>query len=892
MAGDPGGRPLLPQTTQMRTFSFAPPNFGPRENQKNYVFVDEHNRHKRLKGKRRKIKCDAATTNSWPCSACIRLKLQCVPPTVVYEKDYTAHPPTSDIERVVDLETSSGSGDDDSQHRPSISQQLSSGSEHPGYPDQLPYGDDPRLYQTAQYLEQADLPPGIPYAGVDVSRMGFQEVPYQPQAMFPTPPGPTLPSSQASDAWSGERYGSGDLSEALGELKIDESGLAPYISHQKRSLAEAPALEEYEMNLPTLPSSPGDTVKIPSEFMPTDEQASEYFEFFFENIHPYIPVINRPLFYQQWRTRKDTISPLLLEAIFACTGRMSADASEGIKWLALAGKHADSFMDVPRLSTLQALLLLLKARESTPKRGYYYRSWMTIVNLIAMAKDLGLDQHYELHQAGEPCSSSYSDCVTGTRVWQTLFGLETMIGGPQGRFDFAIDPETVDMSVTIPARGIADPEVQTSRQFTYLVRAIHNVRRIISIYGRIRKRKDWGHDPELVQMNPIFAAWIDELPQDLQVVYPADGSPPWLRSHFVGNLHSYYNLSVIMLHRPQLASPGARPTDQSWKDEMLLCYSAAKNLCKLQEAILRDYGMHGLLFMLRGINFTIYAVLTCTMLHLVALTSPDPEIYCDAKDFFTRHMRILEQCTTSWPMPDMRTQIDALRVAFSADVTKPFSLKPSFPYGSPTGPVATNPLPAGVPYSGHPTANVHTTMAPSGQSYISHPITPPISTADVGHAGEGESPAVQSLVMMASGQRHPSQQTPITNAPMQMVEPVGWNPSRVFDQWNTAFGTTSPNAAAPSHSSPSLSVSSTSGIEYPTIPSVIPQAMGPSGMSPTRQDQTAMVPPVNYAAAGPAFISPSQWQDSIASLYEAGYATKRRWDASVDGIEQASKRSR
>jgi len=39
--------------------------------------------------RRRKIKCDAATTNSWPCAACTRLKLNCVPPTVSYEKDPT-----------------------------------------------------------------------------------------------------------------------------------------------------------------------------------------------------------------------------------------------------------------------------------------------------------------------------------------------------------------------------------------------------------------------------------------------------------------------------------------------------------------------------------------------------------------------------------------------------------------------------------------------------------------------------------------------------------------------------------------------------------------------------------------------------------------------------------
>jgi hypothetical protein len=68
----------------MQNFSMTS---GPPSGPKNYVFVDEHNRHKRLKVmracescRRRKIKCDSATTNTWPCAACVRLKLHCVPP--------------------------------------------------------------------------------------------------------------------------------------------------------------------------------------------------------------------------------------------------------------------------------------------------------------------------------------------------------------------------------------------------------------------------------------------------------------------------------------------------------------------------------------------------------------------------------------------------------------------------------------------------------------------------------------------------------------------------------------------------------------------------------------------------------------------------------------------
>lgn len=89
-------------------------------------------------------------------------------------------------------------------------------------------------------------------------------------------------------------------------------------------------------------------------------------------------------------------------------------------------------MDTPRLSTLQALLMILKAREGAPKRGYYFRSWMTVVQCVQMAKDLGLDEHYEDHEDGIPCDHNPTDCHLRTRIWQTVFACEVMVGTPQG----------------------------------------------------------------------------------------------------------------------------------------------------------------------------------------------------------------------------------------------------------------------------------------------------------------------------------------------------------------------------------------------------------------------------------------------------------------------------
>jgi hypothetical protein len=85
------------------------------------------------------------------------------------------------------------------------------------------------------------------------------------------------------------------------------------------------------------------------------------------------------------------------------------------------------------MSNLQALLLLLKARESSPKRGYYYRSWMTIKTAITMAKDLELHEHFDMHEEGQTCGADAVDCLIKTRIWQTLLICETMVGGPQGK---------------------------------------------------------------------------------------------------------------------------------------------------------------------------------------------------------------------------------------------------------------------------------------------------------------------------------------------------------------------------------------------------------------------------------------------------------------------------
>ena len=141
------------------------------------------------------------------------------------------------------------------------------------------------------------------------------------------------------------------------------------------------------------------------------------------------------------------------------------------------------------------------------------------------------------------------------------------------------------------------------------------------------------------------------------------------------------------------------------------------------------------------------------------MTSPDPDLNKDAREFFQRQMRLVEKVMGAWPMPEVQKQVNAVREAFSADVRKPFALKPSFPYGSPTSSAATPPRSMG-------------NMAGAMPTYTSHPSASSIS------AGPTDGKGNQSMMMFTSGQGN---QPAGMAQQMPMSEPPSWNPSRIFE---------------------------------------------------------------------------------------------------------------
>ena len=174
--------------------------------------------------RRRKIKCDAATTNTWPCSACVRLKLHCVRPNG-FEGSSSADPQIYEPAQT-QFDTSQVH-DGLRQQLPLQEQTLLSGaskSANPLYASQSTYPDASALYQqSVHYPDSSALPQNLHYTTVPPPMNALDQT--FSHASFPTPPlQQQSPPESPPDAYTQDAYGQQDLADLLGSLKVNEAG--------------------------------------------------------------------------------------------------------------------------------------------------------------------------------------------------------------------------------------------------------------------------------------------------------------------------------------------------------------------------------------------------------------------------------------------------------------------------------------------------------------------------------------------------------------------------------------------------------------------------------------------------------------------------------------------
>ena len=175
--------------------------------------------------RKRKIKCDAATTNQWPCGSCVRLKQNCVPPTLNYDRVNGVGGNMSGLERVLDFDNSEGSGDDEYNNFPGGPQVFElQAPQDPIHVSQGSYGAGLPPFHTPPYSDKAFSQHELAYEDVATIPFPVSEPSYGNKSSFDSShSNPMHPSN--SSIWHSDPYSTSELSDVLGDLKINETGV-------------------------------------------------------------------------------------------------------------------------------------------------------------------------------------------------------------------------------------------------------------------------------------------------------------------------------------------------------------------------------------------------------------------------------------------------------------------------------------------------------------------------------------------------------------------------------------------------------------------------------------------------------------------------------------------
>ena len=179
--------------------------------------------------RRRKIKCDAATSNQWPCAACVRLKLHCVPPTMNYDRTHSNGGQLSGLEGVLDFDRVNGGGEDDYQAETSLPPYYDGITDPQSmHQSQESFNDSMGPFHTPPYSDSAPSLNDFSYQDIPGVHLRNEHSFHEPGS-YRQPNGTVMPNGATGNVCYNGEMSATELSDVLGELKINENGQGTFL---------------------------------------------------------------------------------------------------------------------------------------------------------------------------------------------------------------------------------------------------------------------------------------------------------------------------------------------------------------------------------------------------------------------------------------------------------------------------------------------------------------------------------------------------------------------------------------------------------------------------------------------------------------------------------------
>ncbi|KAI9317639.1 fungal-specific transcription factor domain-containing protein [Dichotomocladium elegans] len=219
--------------------------------------------------------------------------------------------------------------------------------------------------------------------------------------------------------------------------------------------------------------------------LPPKDLSYDLISIYFTHFYPVLPMFYKKRLALTYDPHSDAMSPLLLNAIYALSSRISPDIrvrsdpdaqdTAGEIFFERAKMLLDSYYDVPKIATVQALLLLAIHQHGAMKGA---RAWLYSGMAFRMAQDLGL------HRNCDHWNIPLEERERRKRVFWCCFIMDRLLGATYGRASLF---EERDCDVPFPTvdddEGCSHGEGQNVRVLDAFVHQI----KVCDILGHVLK---------------------------------------------------------------------------------------------------------------------------------------------------------------------------------------------------------------------------------------------------------------------------------------------------------------------------------------------------------------------------------------------------------------------
>ncbi|KAF9086168.1 hypothetical protein BGX23_009098 [Mortierella sp. AD031] len=515
----------------------------------------------------------------------------------------------------------------------------------------------------------------------------------------------------------------------MGSLKVDRGGAAQYIpkvlGQKERSYNDARTYNASPLSqLPDFSTLDWQSADLPLPYtlpntLLTPKAISALLDIYFNSVHTFLPVIHKTSFLTLCQEAEFRVPPFLLMAICAVAARHATDFElQDIPELAnLKGHHAlydharallDTYMDVPRLSTVQGLLLLAYYQTKEKRSGHFFRIRMYVNLATRMALDMDLHRalrknilELESSNTGDSLASpdsppnrqashlpSFFDVRANAAksefgfrdhsqkrlsqekrivlhqenrlAWLGCFFLDGLTSSLMGQ-DYCVSNPSLDIPKLIQEASQMPDTVQGATLIFWFhhLELVQIYRRICSFYRTIPNEQALAKaikGAEMLTIQSSLDGWLLNLPAHL-VYTESQNAGGVLPSYYTLYLHRFFYSHRLLLYRPLISNKSHRGELKDSNSPMAKCSQAALMLTQIGEIIFQNYSWPW-----PGCGLFAYHMLQAAEIHVFQMIT---QSLAESQSLYYRTMDLIKGYVSLAKLPDLEKDVMAMEETVS-----------------------------------------------------------------------------------------------------------------------------------------------------------------------------------------------------------------------------------